>query len=64
LHRSPVVIDTRSARADPRVRSWLAMPQGLSPNLGAAISVVPATAFDALLYVERLTPATTLPTGE
>lgn len=58
LHQPHLFLDLRSARNDRDVLSRLSVPQGLGPNLAAEIRLTPATAFDALFFTERLTPAT------
>ena len=50
------VLDLRG-RADPSVQAWLSSVQTLRVNGDAVISLQPSAAFDALVYVDTLTPA-------
>ena len=55
--RAPFVLDFGRARSDEQVLAWLQSEHPLGINGDATIVLKPATAFDALLYLESLTPA-------
>ena len=56
LRTTPFMLDLRRT-APPAVRAWLASDQGLAVNGDATITLRPASAFDALVYLGALTPA-------
>ena len=56
-HRAPFVLDFRRARSDEQVRAWLNAEHPLGINGEATIVLTPATAFDALVSFDSLTPA-------
>jgi erythromycin esterase len=53
------ILDLRPARDNAQVLAWLSETRPLRVNLTMHVSITPATAFDALLFVKELTP--TLP---
>ena len=55
--RAPFFLDFRRARSDAAVLDWLKAEHRLGINGDATIVLRPATAFDALVYFESLTPA-------
>ncbi len=50
------MLDLRG-RADSAVRAWRSSVQSLRVNGDAVITLQPSVAFDALVYVDALTPA-------
>lgn len=54
--RAPFVLDFGRARVDEHVLEWLNAEHPLGINGESTIVLKPATAFDALLYLESLTP--------
>jgi erythromycin esterase len=56
------LLDLRASRADRPVAAWLAERRTLRANFTTALTLTPGKAFDALVFIETLTPAhTTLP---
>jgi erythromycin esterase len=55
------LLDLRAARSDRVVAAWLAEPRQLRTNFTTSLTVSPSVAFDALLFVNTLTPARTTP---
>jgi erythromycin esterase len=55
------LLDLRSARSDPAVSAWLAERRALRANFTTFLTVSPSAAFDALLFVNTLTPARAAP---
>jgi erythromycin esterase len=51
------VLDLRASRTDRAVTAWLAEPRALRANFTTYLTLSPAKAFDALLFVNTLTPA-------
>jgi erythromycin esterase len=54
---SRFVLDLRPARSEHAVLSWLSRSQTLHANLNTLLVVQPAVAFDALVFLDTLTPA-------
>jgi erythromycin esterase len=55
------LLDLRAARSDRAVAAWLAERRQLRTNFSTSLTVSPSVAFDALLFVNTLTPARTTP---
>ena len=55
--RAPFLLDFRRARSDEHLLDWLNAEHPLGINGDATILLKPATAFDAFVYFEALTPA-------
>lgn len=55
--RDPFLLDLRTVRKGVPAARWLAQAQSLQSNFDTENLLVPATAFDAILYFDRLTPA-------
>lgn len=55
--REHFLLDLRSAQKGAPAARWLAQTQSLRSNFGTENLLVPASAFDALLFFDRLTPA-------
>jgi erythromycin esterase len=55
------LLDLRAARSDRVMAAWLAEPRRLRTNFTSSLTVSPSVAFDALLFVDTLTPARTTP---
>jgi erythromycin esterase len=53
----PFILDLRPARDEPPVFAWLSERRTLHANLTTHNVITPITAFDALFFVETLTPA-------
>jgi erythromycin esterase len=53
------LLDFRSARTDSGAASWLTKPRALRANFNTSLVLSPIQAFDAILFLERLTPAQT-----
>lgn len=51
------LLDIRKARGYPPAAVWLAQTRSVRANYSTENLIVPATAFDAVLFVRRLTPA-------
>jgi erythromycin esterase len=51
------LLDLRASRDDQAVSSWLGKPHALRANFNTLLSLSPGTAFDALVFVDTLTPA-------
>jgi hypothetical protein len=51
------LLDLRAARSDRAVAAWLAERRQLRTNFTTSLTVSPSVAFDALLFVNTLTPA-------
>jgi erythromycin esterase len=51
------ILDLRPARDDHAVFAWLSEPRSLHSNIETYVTVTPANAFDAVYFVETLTPA-------
>lgn len=51
------LLDFRPARDDHAVFAWLSEPRSLHANIETYMTVTPANAFDAVYFVETLTPA-------
>jgi erythromycin esterase len=50
-------IDLRGARDAPDAWRWLSQPHPLRANIATFAIVAPATAFDAMVFIDTLTPA-------
>jgi erythromycin esterase len=59
----PTFLVSLGAPSSPLVRRWLTAPQRMRFP-GPDLRLVPAVAFDALIFVDRTTPATRVPEGE
>ncbi|WP_235364788.1 erythromycin esterase family protein [Sphingomonas sp. ERG5] len=55
------LLDIRQARDAAPVAAWLAQTQSIRANFTTEMEVTPRIAFDALIYFDRLTPASTVP---
>lgn len=55
------LLDLRAARADRAVAAWLAERRALRANFATHLTLSPSAAFDALLFIDTLTPAHTAP---
>jgi len=55
------LLDLRAARSDRAVAAWLAERRQLRTNFTSSLTVSPSVAFDALLFVNTLTPARATP---
>ena len=55
------LLDLHAARSDRVVAAWLAERRELRTNFTKSLTVSPSVAFDALLFVNSLTPARTTP---
>ena len=55
--RAAFVLDLRSARTDPMARAWLAQERPFRANFRMYLSVIPSSAFDAVVFVDALTAA-------
>jgi erythromycin esterase len=55
------LLDLRAARSDRAVAAWLAERRQLRTNFTKSLTVSPSVAFDALLFVNKLTPARATP---
>jgi hypothetical protein len=55
------VLDLRTARADPGAAAWLAGRRALRTNGETSVTLSPGAAFDALFYVDSLTPSRATP---
>jgi erythromycin esterase len=55
------LLDLRAARSDRAVAAWLAERRQLRTNFTTSLTMSPSVAFDALLFVNTLTPARTTP---
>jgi erythromycin esterase len=55
------LIDLRAARSDRAVAAWLTERRALRANFTTFLTVSPNAAFDALLFVDTLTPARQAP---
>lgn len=55
------LLDLRAARSDRAVAAWLAEQRQLRTNFTSSLTMSPSVAFDALLFVNTLTPARTTP---
>jgi erythromycin esterase len=53
------VLDLRASRADRAVTAWLAQRRTLRANFTTTLTLSPGKAFDALVFMESLTPART-----
>jgi erythromycin esterase len=51
------ILDLRAARDDHAVFAWLSEPRSLHSNIETFVTVTPGQAFDALYFVENLSPA-------
>ncbi|HEY6403109.1 MAG TPA: erythromycin esterase family protein, partial [Blastocatellia bacterium] len=51
------ILDLRAALSDRALAAWLAEPRQLRANFTTSLTVSPSVAFDALLFVNTLTPA-------
>jgi hypothetical protein len=49
------ILDLRLARDNAQVLAWLSETRPLRSNLITHVSITPATAFDALFFVDELT---------
>jgi erythromycin esterase len=58
---SRFILDLRASRADRAVAAWLAERRALRANFTTSLTLSPSTAFDALLFIETLTPAGAAP---
>lgn len=56
------LLDLRAAHTDRAVNAWLTEPRSMRANFMQSLTLSPGTAFDALLFVDTLTPARALPT--
>jgi erythromycin esterase len=54
---SRFILDLRAARTDSAVTSWLAERRALRANFTSFLTLSPIVAFDALLFIDTLTPA-------
>jgi erythromycin esterase len=57
------LIDLRAARSDRAVAAWLTERRALRANFTTFLTVSPSAAFDALLFVDTLTPARHAPSS-
>jgi erythromycin esterase-like protein len=55
------LVDLRAASTDREVSAWLAERRPLRANFTTTLMVAPQSAFDALLFVDTLTPSRTAP---
>lgn len=55
------LLDLRAARADRAVTAWLVERRALRANFTTYLTLSPGAAFDALLFIDTLTPARTAP---
>jgi erythromycin esterase len=55
IARAPFAIDLRQAVADRSTSAWLSQPHEFRVNNGDFLKVVPAEAFDVLVFVQHLT---------
>jgi erythromycin esterase len=55
------LLDLRAARSDRAVAAWLAERRQLRTNFTKSLTVSPSVAFDAILFVNKLTPARATP---
>jgi erythromycin esterase len=53
------LLDLRATRADRAVTAWLAEPREMRANFTTYMTLSPGVAFDALLFINTLTPART-----
>ena len=51
------MLDLRPARDNQAVFGWLSEPRSMHANIGTFVTTTPAVAFDALYFVDNLTPA-------
>jgi hypothetical protein len=51
------LLDLRPARAEPAAAAWLATRRALRTNGETFVTLAPGAAFDALYYVDALTPS-------
>jgi len=51
------VLDLRASRTDAAAASWLAQRRNLKANYETFLTLVSGEAFDAILFVDTLTPA-------
>jgi erythromycin esterase len=54
------LLDLRAARSGRAAAAWLAERRQLRTNFTKSLTVSPSVAFDALLFVNTLTPARTI----
>jgi erythromycin esterase len=59
--RPRFLLDLRAARDDRAAHAWLAEPRALRANFNTALTLSPGAAFDAIVFVDTLTPAHTAP---
>jgi hypothetical protein len=52
-----MLLDLRMARQNKEALAWLSTQRALDANISTNSLVTPATAFDGLFFVNRLTPA-------
>lgn len=55
--RRSFLLDLRKARSSPDAFAWLSRPQRLRTNVGTDLRIIPRRAFDAIFFVDTLTPA-------
>ena len=55
------LLDLRAARSDRAVAAWLAERRPLRTNFSAFLTMAPGAAFDAIVFIETLTPARAAP---
>ncbi|MGH9939013.1 MAG: erythromycin esterase family protein, partial [Blastocatellia bacterium] len=55
------LLDLRASRADRAVTAWLAERHAMRANFTASLTLSPGAAFDALLFIDTLTPARAAP---
>ncbi|WP_229726776.1 erythromycin esterase family protein [Sphingomonas alpina] len=56
------LLDIRPARDEAPVGAWLAQTQSIRANFSTENAISPATALDAVIFLDRLTPAVKFPT--
>lgn len=55
------LLDLRAARGDRAVTAWLSERRTLRANFETFLTMSPGTAFDALLFINTLTPVRVAP---
>lgn len=51
------ILDLRPARDNAEVFAWLSTQRPMQANIDTHFVITPSTAFDALLFIDQLTPA-------
>jgi erythromycin esterase len=58
------LLDLRTARTDRAVAAWLAERRPLRTNFSAFLTMSPGAAFDAIVFIDTLTPARAAPPAQ